>query len=107
MSHLHYIMNDPEHFDKPEEFRPERFLDDEGNFQPNERVIPFSTGKRICPGLSLAEQELFLFFVKLNQSFSFECPPGHTLPGFMEVEAEPGYLGRLPPKFKIILKVRE
>jgi len=47
----------------------------------DERVIPFSVGKRQCPGESLARTEIFLFFVGLIKNFEFtvldpENPPG-------------------------------
>merc|ERR1719513_471144 len=40
-------MNDPEHWDKPEQFNPDRFIDEStGKFRKNERCIPFLVGKR-------------------------------------------------------------
>ena len=52
-------------------FRPERFLDENGNVIRNEQFIPFSIGKRQCPGMALAKAELFLFFTGLMQQFTF------------------------------------
>ena len=34
---LYAIMRDPDHWKAPEEFRPERFIDEEGKFRPDER----------------------------------------------------------------------
>ena len=45
-----------------EMFRPERFLDDNGEIIQDEHLIPFSIGKRRCPGEALARIELFQFF---------------------------------------------
>merc|ERR1712071_483105 len=39
-------------------FRPERFLDEQGAFQKNENFLVFSTGRRHCPGETLAKTEL-------------------------------------------------
>ena len=39
------IHMDPKVFDQPEEFRPERFLDDEKKFVPSESILPFQCGK--------------------------------------------------------------
>ena len=44
------VMHNPMYWMDPENFRPERFLDESGNFQRNERCIPFMIGKRHCIG---------------------------------------------------------
>uniref|UniRef100_A0A1I8GVW3 Cytochrome P450 n=1 Tax=Macrostomum lignano TaxID=282301 RepID=A0A1I8GVW3_9PLAT len=49
-------------FPEPEKFKPERYLDAEARFSPNESVVPFGSGKRACLGESLARMELFVFF---------------------------------------------
>lgn len=54
-------------------FDPTRFLDETGGIQKNENLIPFSIGKRVCPGETLARVEIFLFFVGMVQSFVFEA----------------------------------
>ncbi len=43
---LYFIMKDPDFFNDPENFNPDRFLDPATQkFFPNERVIPFGLGK--------------------------------------------------------------
>uniref|UniRef100_L7N2Y5 Provisional ortholog of cytochrome P450 family 2 subfamily AC member 1 n=1 Tax=Xenopus tropicalis TaxID=8364 RepID=L7N2Y5_XENTR len=70
------VLRDKAYFKKPEEFYPEHFLDSDGNFVKNEAFLPFSAGKRSCAGETLAKMELFLFFTKLLQNFTFQPPPG-------------------------------
>ncbi|CAG2107649.1 unnamed protein product, partial [Medioppia subpectinata] len=51
MLHQGHIMNDPDHWTKPDLFNPDRFLDANGCVdlvKPN-AYIPFAIGKRICP----------------------------------------------------------
>ncbi|CAL8147601.1 unnamed protein product [Orchesella dallaii] len=67
------------HFDKtywkdPNEFKPERFLSDGGEtvIPDCNGYMPFSSGKRFCPGAELARQTLFLSLVYLIQKFEVE-----------------------------------
>ena len=104
---LMHIMHDPTYFKNPEIFQPERFLDQEGKFVNDERVIPFGIGKRFCLGRSLAEKEFFLFFVGLLQVFKFENIPGVKPPSY-ELDTVPvsGILRTVPP-YKCILRLRD
>ncbi|XP_071999887.1 cytochrome P450 2C5-like isoform X2 [Engystomops pustulosus] len=73
------VLRDKKYFKKPDEFYPQHFLDSDGNFVKNEAFIPFSAGRRSCAGENLAKMELFLFFTKLLQNFTFQAPPGAKL----------------------------
>jgi cytochrome P450 family 2 subfamily U polypeptide 1 len=54
---------DDRHFPDPDRFDPTRFLsNDHKSVQCPIGFIPFSIGKKSCPGESLANMELFLFF---------------------------------------------
>jgi len=50
-SMLYYIMRDPDHWEDPNEFKPERFLDQEGRLVRHERFLPFGVGTN--PNLKL------------------------------------------------------
>uniref|UniRef100_A0A8C5PA05 Cytochrome P450 n=1 Tax=Leptobrachium leishanense TaxID=445787 RepID=A0A8C5PA05_9ANUR len=73
---LSSVLQDKEYFEKPHEFYPQHFLDANGKFVKNEAFIPFSAGRRSCAGENLAKVELFLFFTRLMQKFTFQPPPG-------------------------------
>ncbi|XP_069832026.1 cytochrome P450 2K6-like [Dendropsophus ebraccatus] len=73
------VLRDEAHFEKPNEFYPEHFLDSKGNFVKKEAFLPFSAGKRSCAGENLAKMELFLFFTALVQNFTLKAPPGAEL----------------------------
>jgi len=68
------VLHDPEYYKDPEEFNPNRFLDEEGKPKKDPMCIPFSTGRRVCLGESLAKLELFLFFTALVLKFRFTYP---------------------------------
>eukprot|EP00092_Neocalanus_flemingeri_P011092 GFUD01011940.1.p1 GENE.GFUD01011940.1~~GFUD01011940.1.p1 ORF type:complete len:480 (+),score=113.71 GFUD01011940.1:179-1618(+) len=75
---LSSIMMDPENFPEPEVFNPDRFLGPSGNYEKNERLVPFGIGKRACMGELLARNEVFLFTVNLLQRMKF-LPPANNL----------------------------
>ncbi|NWW75680.1 CP2K1 protein, partial [Climacteris rufus] len=70
------VLKDKSQWEKPDVFYPEHFLDANGKFVKKDAFIPFSAGRRICAGETLAKMELFLFFTSLLQKFNFQPPPG-------------------------------
>ncbi|XP_077980381.1 cytochrome P450 1A1-like [Glandiceps talaboti] len=82
----------------PEEFRPERFLTQDGTLIPKaESFIPFSAGRRVCVGEALAKNEIFLMFVNIFQNTVFTVPPGSNPPS-LKSNCEAGAIRVLPYK---------
>ncbi|KYM93624.1 PREDICTED: cytochrome P450 18a1 [Cyphomyrmex costatus] len=77
---LYAVHMDPELWDKPEDFRPSRFLDAEGKVYKPNFFMPFGVGRRKCLGDVLARMEIFLFFTSLLHKFNLHVPEGVALP---------------------------
>ena len=101
---MHY---DNDYWKNPEVFNPNRFIDENSQtFKTNERLIPFSIGKRYCLGQSLAEKEYFLFFVGLLQKFEFQQVPDEDLPKIGRDSGVVVGILRSCPLYKTILRKR-
>ncbi|XP_057438725.1 3,9-dihydroxypterocarpan 6A-monooxygenase-like [Lotus japonicus] len=77
---VYAIMRDPEAWANPEEFIPERFLDDDQNVMKMKsedfRYIPFGFGRRGCPGDSLALMVIQVTLAALVQCFDWKIKGG-------------------------------
>lgn len=69
---LYSVSLDPNHWEEPTKFNPDRFIDSAGKIIKKDAFMPFSIGPRTCLGEPLARMELFLVFVNLLQRFRFE-----------------------------------
>ncbi|CAL1410901.1 unnamed protein product [Linum trigynum] len=77
------IQRDPEFWPDPLAFEPERFLtathghvDVKGQ---NFELIPFGSGRRVCPGVTLSMQTLVLVLARLVQEFNLANPTGEPV----------------------------
>jgi len=80
MANISFMMNDPEYFDRPQEFNPDRFMTSDGRYVKNERLVPFGIGKRYCMGELLARNEVFLFTSDLLQRIKLLPPTSNPIP---------------------------
>jgi len=65
----------------PENFRPERFLSEDGqSLKRHEAYFIFSVGKRSCPGEQFGKDQLFIFTATLFQHFRVAFPPNTPKP---------------------------
>ncbi|XP_054843686.1 cytochrome P450 2D14-like isoform X1 [Eublepharis macularius] len=79
-NNLSSVLKDETMWEKPHNFYPEHFLDANGQFVKREAFLPFSIGRRACPGEQIAKVELFIFFTTLLQRFTFCIPENHPRP---------------------------
>nr|QEG47554.1 cytochrome P450 [Tetranychus cinnabarinus] len=74
------VHRDPNLWNDPHSFKPERFLSDDGTqVIKSPYLMPFSGGKRSCPGVTLALIELFLYLVSIVQNFQVLAPEGDKI----------------------------
>jgi len=84
MINLVSYMQDPDHWENPTAFLPERFLEktDNGAWRlvKKERFVPYGFGRRVCLGESLAKDTLRIFFATLVKHIRFTDPLSHQAP---------------------------
>ena len=66
------------HWDKPDNFDPDRFETPQGEEGLKCAYLPFSMGPRVCAGAAFALQEATLLLAELERRFRFLPAPGHT-----------------------------
>ncbi|EXB38960.1 Flavonoid 3',5'-hydroxylase [Morus notabilis] len=69
------IARDPSVWDAPEEFRPERFLGKDKDFDIKGQrfeMLPFGSGRRMCPGYSLGMKMVSSTLANLLHGFSWK-----------------------------------
>ncbi|KAJ4869528.1 hypothetical protein Rs2_09428 [Raphanus sativus] len=88
------IQRDPNVWENPNEFRPERFLDKKScDFHGTDySFLPFGSGRRICAGVALAERMVQYTLATLLHSFDWKLPEGHVF--------------NVEDKFGIVLKLK-
>nr|CAB3481813.1 unnamed protein product [Digitaria exilis] len=66
------------HWEKPDEFMPERFVDanDVDLKGKDFRYLPFGSGRRMCPGIHAAAATLEIMLANLMYCFDWELPAG-------------------------------
>ncbi|CAK8679359.1 unnamed protein product [Clavelina lepadiformis] len=69
------VHNDPDYWNEPEKFDPERFIDNRGRFVKSDHVIPFGMGPRECLGKPVAEMVVFIMLVAMVRRFEFFPDP--------------------------------
>ncbi|CAI9771757.1 unnamed protein product [Fraxinus pennsylvanica] len=71
------ISRDTTYRDEPTKFKPERFLNSDIDFRGKDfSFIPFSAGRRICPGLNLGVRMVSLILANLVHKFEWKLANG-------------------------------
>ncbi|XP_057781326.1 6,7,8-trihydroxycoumarin synthase-like [Salvia miltiorrhiza] len=71
------IARDAEYWKNPDEFVPERFLNSTIDFKGQDfELIPFGSGRRVCPGMLMGLSNVELTVANLLYSFDWELPAG-------------------------------
>jgi 3-hydroxyphenylacetate 6-hydroxylase len=85
---------DPEVWSDPEEFRPERWLE-----QPDAPMFTYGLGYRMCAGSLLANRELYLVFLRMLNAFEIQNADNidcHPVTG----NSDPTSLVSMPKRYK-------
>ncbi|XP_020084317.1 cytochrome P450 71A1-like isoform X2 [Ananas comosus] len=98
------INRDPEFWEEPNEFRPERFIDSSVDFKGNDlQFIPFGAGRRICPGIQFAVLNIELALANLIHRFEWELPHGLRREE-LDMNEKPGLVTRRAEKLHLVAK---
>ncbi|XP_042145607.1 cytochrome P450 2C28 [Ixodes scapularis] len=81
MANFRAVHSNPKLWKNPERFDPTRFLTEGGaHLAPKpDYLIPFSVGKRMCPGETLTTVEIFLYLTSLLQRFDILPEEGKAI----------------------------
>ncbi|KAK7044096.1 hypothetical protein VNI00_007812 [Paramarasmius palmivorus] len=67
-ANIYEIVSDPQLFPDPDKFMPERFLNSSDARLAN-YTVSFGFGRRICPGLHIAQQSMFIIIARMLWAF--------------------------------------
>nr|AHI15953.1 flavonoid 3',5'-hydroxylase [Pohlia nutans] len=104
------IARDPSVWEDPLEFKPERFLDGmphaNVDYQGNHfELLPFGSGRRLCPGMVLGTTMVHILVATLLHSFDWTLPNG-LQPMDLDMSEAEGILNVLAKPFRAIPKAR-
>ncbi|TCD67842.1 hypothetical protein EIP91_011904 [Steccherinum ochraceum] len=80
------ILHDPDVFPDPEEFKPSRWLASDGRLREDLKHFDFGFGRRVCPGVHVAERSLQMATAQLLWACSISQDPTNPIDtsGFMD-----------------------
>ncbi|KAG8691582.1 hypothetical protein FRC11_000623 [Ceratobasidium sp. 423] len=107
------IHTNAERYEEPELFKPERFLNHSMSMaeslaqgDPLKRDhFAFGAGRRVCPGIQKAEQDIFIAISRLLWAFNFSSPTGASV----STDYSTAFMGegvRIPKNFPLVVTPR-
>ncbi|XP_037562161.1 cytochrome P450 2J1 [Dermacentor silvarum] len=81
VANLWAVHNNPAIWKDPDKFDPTRLLNSDGSISGDklQRVIPFSVGRRMCPGEIFASVEIYIYLTSILQKFRVLPVKGHVV----------------------------
>ena len=90
------ILHNPETYPDPEEFKPERFLNQDGSVRDDPALaLSFGAGRRICPGRHVVDATLFIVASSVLSTFNVtkaKDENGNEIPVKVEVTVLSGII---------------
>ncbi|KAG1719685.1 cytochrome P450 [Suillus lakei] len=106
IANIWFMLNDPRTYANPSQFNPERFLDNDGKGPETEpRTSCFGFGRRICPGLHLADASVWISTVMSLAVFDISKAIENGVEITPEVDPLSGLISH-PKPFKCSVKPR-
>ncbi|XP_072965322.1 cytochrome P450 736A117-like [Typha angustifolia] len=99
------IARDPNYWERPEEFWPQRFVDSPIDYKGQDfQFIPFGSGRRGCPGINFAVKVVELTLANLLFHFNWELPDGRKGETLDTNSMFSGLAPHIKPKLTLVAK---
>lgn len=99
---IHSIHRDPAAYESPDEFNPSRFLNLPNDSTSSFQFMPFGAGRRICPGMPLANVNMPHLLAHLLHSFDWGLPGGQSP---QELDMSETFGGVTAPRLRPLLTI--
>ncbi|KAG0699881.1 cytochrome P450 [Suillus ampliporus] len=106
IANIWFMLNDPRTYANPSQFNPERFLASNGKEpETDPRMICFGFGRRICPGLHLADASVWISIAMSLAVFDISKVVENGVEITPELDPSSGTISH-PKPFKCCIKAR-